>query len=78
MSVIGEQVKVLSATDPTLAGKTGLVVMETANTLVLQSLGRNVRIQKSGAAFMLLGTGRIVTGLDIAGRLQDRVGKRSP
>jgi RNase P/RNase MRP subunit p29 len=78
MNVVGEQVKVLSATDPTLAGKTGLVVLETANTLVLQSLGRNLRIPKAGAAFLLLGTGRIVTGLDIAGRLQDRVGRRTP
>ncbi|MDG6985829.1 MAG: ribonuclease P protein subunit [Nitrososphaerota archaeon] len=77
MNVIGERVKILSAKDPTLTGKTGIVVLESANTLVLQSLGRNVRVAKSGAAFMLVGSGKIVTGLDIMGRLQDRLGRKS-
>lgn len=77
MTVIGEEVKLLSASDPTLAGKTGTVVLETARTLVLRSMGRNLRIQKQGTALMLMSTGRIVAGLDIAGRLQDRIGRRS-
>ena len=78
MNVIGERIKVLSSTDPTFAGRTGMVVLETANTLTLDSLGRNIRIPKAGAAFVLLGSGKIVTGLDIAGKLQDRLGRRSP
>ncbi|MDG7010576.1 MAG: ribonuclease P protein subunit [Nitrososphaerota archaeon] len=76
MSVIGERIKVLGATDPTMIGRTGKVVLETANTLTLEGLGRNVRIAKSGISFMLLGSGRIVAGSDIAGRLQDRLGRR--
>jgi RNase P/RNase MRP subunit p29 len=76
MNVIGEKVRVLSASDPALAGKTGMVVLETANTLVLQSLGKNVRIAKSGTAFMVLNSGKIVTGVDLVGRLQDRLGRR--
>ena len=77
MNVIGERVKILSAKDPTLTGKTGMVVLESANTLVLQSLGGNIRVAKAGAAFMLVGSGKIVTGVDIMGRLQDRLGRKS-
>ncbi|MDG6990111.1 MAG: ribonuclease P protein subunit [Nitrososphaerota archaeon] len=78
MNIIGENVKVLSSPDPTLIGRTGIVVLDTANTLTLSSFGRNFHIAKSGAALMMLGSGKIVTGLDIAGRLQDRLGRRSP
>ena len=75
MNVIGERVRVLTSTDPTLAGRTGMVVLETANTLVLQWAGRNIRIAKSGASMVLLGSGKVVTGADLAGRLQDRLGR---
>lgn len=78
MNFIGEKIKVLASTDPTIVGKTGRVVLETANTLTLDSLGKNVRIGKTGVSFMLIGSGRVVAGSDIAGRLQDRLGKRSP
>ncbi|MDE1857764.1 MAG: ribonuclease P protein subunit [Thaumarchaeota archaeon] len=77
MNVIGEKIKVLTATDPTLVGRTGRIVLETANTLTLDALGKNLRVGKAGISFMLVGSGRIVTGTDIAGRLQDRLGRRS-
>ncbi len=78
MNVIGERVTVLSSPDPTMAGRTGRVVLETAKTLLLDSGERTIRIEKSGAAFKLLGSGKVLTGSDIAGRLQDRLGKRAP
>ena len=78
MSFIGEKIKVLGATDPTVIGKSGTVVLETANTLTLQSLGKNLRIGKTGISFMLVGSGKVVTGADILGRLQDRIGRKSP
>jgi RNase P/RNase MRP subunit p29 len=76
MNVIGERVKVLSSTDPTFIGRTGVVVLESANTLTLASDGVNTRIQKAGLALMLAGSGRVVAGVDIAGRLQDRLRRR--
>lgn len=78
MNVIGEKIRVLSATDPTMVGRTGMVVLETANTLTLDSMGRSLRIGKSGISFILVGSGKIVAGNDIAGRLQDRLGRRLP
>jgi RNase P/RNase MRP subunit p29 len=77
VNVIGERLKVLSASDPTLTGRTGMVVLETANTVVLDSLGRNLRVPKAGTAFMVLGSGKVVAGKDIAGRLQDRLARIS-
>jgi RNase P/RNase MRP subunit p29 len=76
VNVIGQTVTVLSSKDPTNTGRTGRVLLDTANTLVLDSEGRNIRIEKAGAAFMILGTNSVITGSDIAGRLQDRLGRR--
>jgi len=78
MNVIGQTVTVLTSSDPTKTGRTGRVLLDTANTLVLDSEGRSIRVEKAGAAFMIMGTKRVVTGSDIAGRLQDRLGRRKP
>jgi len=74
--VIGESLTVVSSADPTKAGVTGRVLLETLNTLVIDSGGRTLRIEKAGAAFMFVDSGKVVTGSDIAGRLQDRWGRR--
>jgi len=78
VNVIGERLKVLTSPDPTKTGVTGRVLMETLNTLLLDSSGRTLRVEKAGSAFMLLNSGKVLTGLDLAGRLQDRLGRRSP
>ena len=78
MNVIGQQLKVLTSTDPTKSGRSGKVVLETANTLLLEQGERTLRVEKAGAAFLIMGSGKVVTGSDMAGRLQDRVGRRSP
>ncbi len=78
MNVIGERLTVLTSPDPTKTGITGRVLMETLNTLLLDSSGRTLRVEKSGSAFLLLDSGKVLTGLDLAGRLQDRLGKRRP
>jgi len=75
MNVIGQVLTILTARDPKMAGRSGLVVLETANTLVLQSTSRLVTVQKSGSAFKVQGTGTILTDADLAGRLEDRWGK---
>jgi len=77
VNVIGEMVTVLTSRDPTKTGRTGRVLLDTANMLVLDSQGRSIRVEKAGAAFMILGSRKVVTGTDIAGRLQDRIGRRS-
>ena len=77
MNVIGETLTVLTSADPTKAGITGRVLLETLNTLVIDSGGRTLRVEKAGSAFMLVESGKVLTGSDIAGRLQDRWGRRA-
>ena len=76
MNVISEKLTVLASSDPTKSGRSGRVLLDTANTLLLDEGGRTLRVEKAGAAFLIIGSGKIVTGSDIAGRLQDRVGRR--
>jgi len=76
VNVIGEKLKVLTSSDPTKSGRSGKVLLDTANTLLLEEEGRTFRVEKAGAAFQIVGSGKVVTGSDIAGRLQDRVGRR--
>jgi len=78
MNITGDRLTVLTSRDPTKTGRSGRVLLDTANTLLLDEGGKTVRIEKEGAAFMLMGSGRVVTGSDIAGRLQDRIGRRKP
>jgi len=77
MNLIGERVTVLSSTDPTKRGRSGVVVLETAKTLLLDSGGRTVRVEKRGTVFQLTASGHVVSGSDIVGRLQDRWGGKS-
>jgi RNase P/RNase MRP subunit p29 len=77
MNVIGERVTVLSSSDGTKVGRTGRVLLDTAKTLVIDSGMRSVRVEKAGAAFLLLDSGKVLTGSDIFGRLEDRLGRKS-
>ena len=76
MNIIGERLSVLTCSDPTKPGKNGRVVLETAKTLLLDTGTRVVRVEKSGSAFLLTRSKKVVTGSDIEGRLQDRWGRR--
>ena len=76
MNVVGEIVTILTSKDPSKTGRSGTVLLDTANTLLLDEGGRAVRVEKAGAAFMIKGSGRVLAGSDISGRLQDRIGRR--
>ena len=74
MNLIGDMLRVMNSSDPTKIGRTGRVLLETANTLIIDTGGRHVTVEKEGAVFSL-GSGERVTGAEIAGRLQDRLGR---
>ena len=76
MNVIGARLTVLTSPDPTMTGRSGRVVLETLNTLIIESAGRTLRTGKLGSAFLLLDSGKVITGWDLAGRPQDRLGRR--
>ncbi len=78
MNVIGKALTVLTSPDPSKAGRAGLALLDTANTLLIDSGGRIIRIPKAGASFMLVDSGEVLLGSDLAGRLQDRLGRQKP
>ncbi|MGD0396831.1 MAG: ribonuclease P protein subunit [Nitrososphaerales archaeon] len=77
MNIIGERLTILSSTDPSKAGRTGTVLLDTARTLVLDSNGTVLRVEKAGSVFRVSGSNVVIAGADIAGRLEDRWGGRS-
>ena len=77
MNVVGKELTILSSTDPSKEGRTGIVLLDTARTLVLESNGNVFRVEKVGNVFRASGSNIIIAGTDIAGRLEDRWGLRS-
>jgi RNase P/RNase MRP subunit p29 len=77
MNVIGERLTILASTDPSKVGMTGIVLLDTARTLVLDSNGRVLKVEKAGNVFQVSGTDTVITEADITGRLEDRWGLRS-
>ena len=77
MNVVGERLTILSSTDPSKEGKAGVVLLDTAKTLVLDCNGRTLRVEKKGNVFRVSDSKKIITGSDISGRLEDRWGLRS-
>ncbi len=73
--LVGLEVCILSHPDPTLVGLCGVVVEETARTLVIRSGERLVRVAKRDAIFefRLGSVGVIVEGELIVGRWSERV-----
>ena len=74
--LIGLQVEVVAATDPSQAHLRGLVVDETRNTLVVEVLGAEKRIPKHGSRFRFeVQGGMELDGEEIQFRPEDRVKK---
>ena len=74
--LIGLEVEVVQATDPTQAHVRGRVVDETRNTLVLEIQGDEKRIPKHGSRFRFeIQGGLELDGEEIRFRPEDRVKK---
>jgi RNase P/RNase MRP subunit p29 len=72
MNVVGQTVTVVASPDQTKVGRTGVVVLESAKTLVLSHGGKAFRVEKARTAFKVKDTQQVILGSDIAGRLEDR------
>ena len=75
--LIGLDVAVVKAADPSLLGLRGQVVDETMKTLVIESGGEERRVPKAGCAFVFELDGNKVglEGSDIAYRPEERTKK---
>ncbi len=74
--LIGLEVAILRAKDPSLVGVAGQVVDETRNTLVVAAGGREKRVPKEGTRFRFALQGGVeLDGDEILFRPEDRVKK---
>jgi len=74
--LIGLQVEVVTATDPSQTHLRGLVVDETRNTIVVEVRGEEKRIPKHGSRFRFeVQGGMELDGEEIQFRPEDRVKK---
>jgi RNase P/RNase MRP subunit p29 len=77
--LVGNQVKVLESSDPTLESKTGFVVDETRNIIKVRLENRRViSIPKTTSEFRIeLGSNRylVILGKELLGTAQERIYK---
>ena len=71
MSTVNKRVTILSSTDPSKEGRTGIVLVDTARTLVLDSSGSVFRVEKAGSVFRVTGSNTVIAGIDITGKVED-------
>jgi len=75
VNLIGRRVKILVATDPNQVGLSGELVLERSKTLLLESHGRRLTIQKLGTVIELAERGDIIRGDEILGRVEERIAR---
>lgn len=71
--LIGEEVMIIAATNPSLVGVTGKVVDETKATLRVLQDGMFKTILKNAIVLKLLRTGKIIDGKTLLKRPEDRL-----
>ena len=71
----GLRVSIASSTDRTLAGRSGTVVDESRNMLVIESDGKEIRGAKDVVSLAFEDYGTIVEGRKIRYRPEDRIKK---
>jgi RNase P/RNase MRP subunit p29 len=67
---------IVESTDPTLVGRTGLVLDETKNTLVMLEKDSTIRIGKAGITFTLDNSNVVVQGALVGQRPEDRTNRK--
>ena len=72
-SWIGRTLTVTSSTDPTLRGRSGLVLDESKNTLTLLEGEQTVVLSKSSIQFNIDNTTVVVNGAKVNQRPEDRI-----
>ena len=66
----------VESNDPTLVGRTGLVLDETKNTLVMLEKDSQIRIGKAGIKFTLDNSDVVVQGALVGQRPEDRTNRK--
>jgi RNase P/RNase MRP subunit p29 len=73
---IGSMMSIVESNDPTLIGRSGIVLDETKNTLVILEKDNSVRIGKSSITFTLDNSDVVVQGALVGQRPEDRTNRK--
>lgn len=73
---IGSTMNIVESNDPTLVGRTGLVLDETKNTLVMLEKDSTIRIGKASITFTLDNSDVVVQGALVGQRPEDRTNRK--
>ena len=73
---IGSMMNIVESNDPTLVGRTGLVMDETKNTLVMLEKDSQIRIGKASIKFTLDNSDVVVQGALVGQRPEDRTNRK--
>ncbi|HXW36882.1 MAG TPA: ribonuclease P protein subunit [Nitrososphaerales archaeon] len=76
MNIVGSTVTVVGSTDPTKVGVRGEVLIDSAKTILIESEGGRITVEKKGSVLQVQGTRDVVVGLDLMGRQEDRLRSR--
>ena len=70
---IGRSMTITSSTDPTLTGRTGIVVDETRNTVALLEGDQQLVLNKASITFTVDGSDAVIQGAMVGQRPEDRI-----
>ena len=70
---IGRSMTITSSTDPTLTGRTGIVVDETRNTVALLEGDQQLVLNKASITFTVGGSDAVIQGAMVGQRPEDRI-----
>ena len=71
--LIGKEVEIVDAANKCNIGVKGKVVDETKETIKIDHAGRHKILLKRTIKFQLVGTGKIISGKDVAKRPEERI-----
>ena len=74
---IGRSMTITSSTDPTLTGRTGIVVDETRNTVALLEGDQQLVLNKASITFTVDDSDVVIQGAKVGQRPEDRIHRTS-
>lgn len=77
MDLLGKEITILRATDPSQVGMRGVLALESMKMLTISNGHSKRSIPKLGTVFLVNETGRLVLGTETIGRTEDRLARGS-
>ena len=76
--LLGRETEIVNSTDRSLIGVKGRIIDETKNTFLIESNGKEMRVEKKNSRFLFRKDGIEVEGRLLVGRGEERLKKGLP